>query len=153
MTTATRYPLSTLRSLREFCNDLTSSPAWRDVFEALNDPSTDQDFTVDGVRFISSDQIDQTQQDELSSDLYCLGCFNEWFLADILDIDVDVIQAMQKAEAFEALGKLIISMDKLPDLQSAYASSDGYGHHFNGYDGSEEEFTINGTTYHVFDCR
>jgi len=30
-------------------------------------------------------------------------------------------------------------------------SADGYGHHFNGYDGSEEEINLLGTDYIVFD--
>lgn len=142
---------SELKNIRTFCDSLTSTPDWREVVSNLQD-STD-DFTVDNVRFIKSDCIDAIQQEELSDDLYVLGCFNDWFLADVLDIDVDVIQAMQKAEAFEALGKLVVSLNKLPELQAAYASADGYGHHFNSYDFSKEEFTVNGVAYHVFDNR
>ena len=114
----------------------------------MNDES---DFEVSNVRFIRSDYIDEIQQDELSSDEYILGCFNSWFLAEVLDIDEDVIESIQKADAFEALGKLVISMDKLEELQESYASTDGYGHHFNHYDLSEEELTIGEHTYHVFD--
>jgi hypothetical protein len=58
---------------------------------------------------------------------------------------------MQKAEAYEAIGKLIISLCKLPELQEAYASADGYGHHFNSYDFEEKEITVDGLTYYVFD--
>ncbi len=116
----------------------------RDVIQAVAD--NESDFEVDNYRFISEDDIDQIQQDELESDEYILGCFNAWFLADVLGIDCDVIEAMQKAEAYEAVGKLVISMGKLAELQSAYASADGYGHHFNHWDGSEDEIG----NYHVF---
>ena len=142
---------SKIKEIKEFCLSLTSEPAWREVVE--NFVNQESDFEVDGVRFISSDCIDKTQQDELSNDLYCLGCFNSWFIADVLNIDVDVIDAMQKAEAFEALGKLIISLGKLPELQSAYSSADGYGHHFNSYDCGEEELTVDGSSFYVFDNR
>ena len=142
---------SELKTIRAFCNELTSTPDWREV--AQNIEEGEVDFTVDNVRFINSDDIDKIQQDELSWDEYALGCFNAWFLADVTGIDCDVFEAMQKAEAFEAIGKLIISMGKLEDLQQAYASTDGYGHHFNGYDFSEDELRVNGEMFYVFDCR
>ena len=139
---------SQVKATKKFCNDLFSTPDYREVIEN----SGRDDFTVDNVRFIRADAIDQIQQDELSCDEYVLGCFNAWFIADVLEIDQDVIEAMQKAGAFEALGKLVISMGKLEELQEAYARADGYGHHFNGYDFGEEEITIDGVDYHVFDC-
>lgn len=37
------------------------------------------------------------------------------------------------------------------EFAQAYSSVDGYGHHFNSYDGNEEEITINGNDYIVFD--
>ena len=142
---------SEIKNIRQFCETLTSTTDWREATQAIVDGRSD--FEVDGVRFINSDSIDKIQQSEISSDLYCLGCFNDWFIADITEIDVDVIQAMQKAEAFEAIGKLIISLGKLEELQAAYASSDGYGHHFNNYDGNEEELRVDGQMFHVFDNR
>ena len=142
---------SQVKAIRNFCDSLDSSPDYREVLQNILNGS--EDFEVDSVRFINSDSIDQIQQDELSNDLYCLGCFNDWFIADVTGIDTDVIEAMQKAEAYEAVGKLIISLGKLAELQEAYASADGYGHHFNYYDGAEEEFRINGETFHVFDNR
>ena len=71
-----------------------------------------------------------------------LGCFNAWFLAEVLEIDQDTIETLQNAEAYDGVGKLVLSMGKLEELQQAYASADGYGHHFSHYDGSEE--CING---------
>ena len=140
---------SELKAIREFCDDLTSQPDWREVAACIGE----DDFEVNNVRFIESDEIDEIQEKELGSDLYILGCFNASFLSSILEIDCEAIEAMQEAEAFEAVGKLIVSMDKLSEVQQGYASADGYGHHFNRYDFSEEELTVGGYTYHVFDNR
>lgn len=140
---------SELKAIRAFCNKLHSSPDWRKVAAAIEDSY--DDFEVGNVRFIDTDAIDHIQQEELSYDEYILGCFNAWFIADILDIDCDVIEAMQKEGGYEAVGKLIISLGKLEELQQAYARADGYGHHFNHYDFNEKKLTVNGTLYHVFD--
>ena len=102
-------------------------------------------------RLIRNHEIDEIMASELGAEPYLLGCFNDWFLADVLDISSDVIKALQEAQAYEALGKLIIDMDKLSDLQWAYAQADGYGHHFSTYDGSEVEIIgLDGETYHLF---
>lgn len=140
---------SDCKTIKNFCANLFSTPDWREVIGNIE--AGEVDFTVDDVRFINSADIDRIQQDELSSDEYILGCFNADFLSSVLDIDQDVIAAMQKAEAFEAVGKLIISLGKLEELQEYYASADGYGHHFNRYDFGEEELRVNGETFHVFD--
>ena len=97
------------------------------------------DFEINNYRFIHQGSIDEIQCNELESDEYILGCFTDWFLADVLELDIDVVQAMQKAEAFEALGKMVLSMDKLETLQEQYVSADGYGNHFAIYDGNEHE--------------
>ena len=115
----------------------------------------DEDFNVDvngtEYRVINESEIDSIMCDELENDLYILGCFNDWFLSNVLEIDVDVIRAMQEAEAFEALGKLILSMNKLAELQSEYVSADGYGHHFNSYDGNEwNTASVEGNSYYIF---
>ena len=99
--------------------------------------SSDDDFEVNGHRFIRQDAIAEIQREELSSDLYILGCFNADFLAGITDIDVDAIKAIQDAGAFEALGKLVLP--HIDDIQRQYSSVDGYGHHFAHYDGEEHE--------------
>ena len=140
---------SEIKAVKLFCDGLFSSPDWREVVQNVLDG--EDDFEVDNVRFISDDEIDSIQEDELACDDYVLGCFNACFLADILEIEQDVVEAMQKAEAFEAIGKLVKSLGRLGDLQAAYSNDDGYGHYFNSYDSGEEEITINGTLYHVFD--
>ncbi len=142
---------SQIKQVKEFCENLASAPDWKEVLPDLINGSPD--FEVDAVRFINTNDIDSILAEELSNDLYCLGCFNATFLSSILNIDADVIEAMQESEAYEAIGKLIISMDKLDELAEEYANADGYGHHFNRYDFGEEELTIGDATYHVFDNR
>ena len=140
---------SEIKQLKELVGDV--------YIDAINEAKEENDdFTLSSstngpeYRFILDSKIDTIMQDELASDEYILGCFNDWFLADVLSIDIDVIQAMQKAEAFEAIGKLVISLDKVEELQAAYSQADGYGHHFSHYDFSEEEMLICGHDYHVF---
>lgn len=99
--------------------------------------SEDDDFVLSGARIIHKDVIDKIQQDELLSDLYCLGCFNANFLADYLPLDTDDIEQLQKADAYTAIGK--IAAKYIEEIQEGYAAADGYGHHFNGYDFSEVE--------------
>lgn len=140
---------SQIKQIKAFCESLHSSPDWKEVLSNILDD--EDDFEVDNVRFIKDSAIDEIQQGELSSDEYILGCFNAWFLSDVTGIDTEVFEAMQKVDAYEAIGKLILSLDKIGELQQAYVSADGYGHHFNSYDFGEEELKINGETYHVFD--
>lgn len=147
----TNIKYSEIKNLKTFCEDLTSQPDWREVLNSIT--SYEQDFEVDNVRFIDTNSIDRIQQEELASDEYVLGCFYSHFLADVLEIEIEVIHAIQKDEAYTGLGKLIIAMGKLEELQQAYANADGYGHHFNHYDGNEEELFFAGNTYHVFDNR
>lgn len=140
---------SEIKKLKSFCDGLFSKPDYQEVIENIIDDN--DDFEVSNVRFIKAHCIDSIQQDELASDTYILGCFNDYFLADILNIDCDVIESMQKAEAYDAIGKLIISIGALESLQHEYARLDGYGHHFNRYDGNEDTLTVNNTEYYVFD--
>ncbi len=142
---------SEIKALKSFCENLASEPDWKEVLTEII--AGFDDFEIDNVRFVKADCIDKIQQDEMKSDLYCLGCFNSWFISDCIDIDRDVIEAMQKAEAYEAIGKLIISLGKLEEMQEEYARLDGYGHHFNRYDGNEETITVNNVEYYVFDNR
>jgi len=107
----------------------------REMLEKLFDG--EKDFEVDDYRFIQEDSIDSIMLEELSNDEFILGCFNASFLASTIEIDYDVIKSCQDCEAYEAIGKLIKSLDKLEEVQEAYVEADGYGHHFSSYDGVE----------------
>ena len=140
--------LSQIRTLKTFCNDLFSQPDFKEVI-TLAVENQENDFEVNNVRFIISDSIDEIQQEELKSDLYCLGCFNASFLAGVTGWPMGLIEAAQKGEAYEELGEVLV--DYIKEIQDGYASTDGYGHHFNGYDFSEDTIEIDGTEYFVFD--
>ena len=105
----------------------------REIIESMDQ----DDFHVGDYRFINMDEIDAIQRDELSSDTYMLGCFTAWFISDITGLDLDVVEKAQKDESFELLGAL---MEKEIDkVQEQYSSMDGYGQHFNHYDGNQDE--------------
>ena len=136
--------LSQLREVYQLANELGID--FKELVNNLTDESTD--FEVENYRFISSDEIDKIQQEELKSDLYILGCFNAWFIADNTNIPLKAVEALQKAEAFGELGEMML--DYIDDIQSEYVSADGYGHHFGRYDGNEYETVLNGVNYYYF---
>ena len=108
------------------------------------------DFTVDydgrEYRIIENDYIESIMKDELSSDTYLLGCFNAWFLSDIMNIPMDAIEKIQSSDCYDALGIIISNNDEMMnELVDKYISTDGAGHHFSSYDGSENdcgEYTV-----------
>ncbi len=139
---------SELKAVRKFCASLPSTPDWREVLLNIGE----DDFTVDNVRFISADAIDGIQADEMESDNYILGCFDSRAIAEATGWPVALIEAAQKGEAFAEIGGAM-SREQIEALQRIYSQADGYGHHFNGYDFGEEEVTLGGVDYLVFDCR
>lgn len=136
--------LSQLRDVKNLSNELDID--FRELTEQITDEN--YDFEIDNYRFIKVSEIDTIQQDELKSDLYILGCFSDWFIADNTNLSLKVIQALQKAEAFEELGELML--DDIEIIQSEYSRLDGYGHHFGRYDGNEHETVLNNVEYYYF---
>ena len=65
---------------------------WRNVVEQMQSSS---DVYEGCYRFIEASEIDQILGEELASDPYVLGCFNAWFIADILDIETEAVTDMQ----------------------------------------------------------
>lgn len=109
------------------------------------------DFTVDDYRFINESSIDEILADELVSDEYVLGCFADWLIADVAGLSQDLVSIIQEAEAFEALGRWMARDRELVEkLAEKYASYDGYGHHFAGYDGQQHEMSVNDVLFYVF---
>ena len=142
-TYATTY--TNLKEIKTFC-DIHSIDDWKEVTENLL--SASDDFEVNDYRFIRASEIDKIQIEELSSDLYILGCFTDWFITENTNLPLKVVQALQKAEAYEELGELMI--DSIEDIQAEYARLDGYGHHFAHYDHVTIEETFNGIEYYIF---
>jgi len=106
------------------------SLAVADEFEAFN---------LCNYLFVPTHRLDEYLADYLSNDEYCLGCFIPWFISDRTGVDQSVIESMQDCGAFEAVGKLILSLCDMKEFASAAASADGYGHFLNSYDGQEYE--------------
>lgn len=122
--------LSTARELVKLdCDE------WRDLLQGMMDGEAD--IQSDSYRAIHKDSIDEIMEEELLSDRYVLGCFNDWFIADITGLSLDAVQKAQKSDSYELLGELMVT--HIEEVVSSYVSMDGYGHHFSSYDGSEEE--------------
>lgn len=135
---------SDIKSIIELANELNIDK--KELFENVNE--SENDFTIEDYRFIKSDEIDEIQKDELKSDLYILGCFTDWFVADNTNIPLKAVEALQKAEAFEELGEMMLTY--IEEIQEEYARLDGYGHHFAHYDHHEQEAVLNGVHYYYF---
>lgn len=145
---------SEIKEVKDFCEGLHSEPEWREVVQCIVDG--DDDFEVENVRFIKDDVILSVMVDEIFADNYTLGCFNASFIAENSDLNYELVQACQESEAYEAIGKALndtLTNDEKEAFCEAYADADGYDHHFNGYNSSCEEVTIEGNLYHVFDKR
>ena len=127
--------LSASRELKKLVGD-----GWRDAM--INVRDNEEDFEVENYRFVQDAVIDEILAEELANDPYILGCFNAWFLTDHCDLSHDIITALQNGDEYEALGQHLIDNDKVAGIAKAYAGADGYGHHFNHWDGSEEEFML-----------
>lgn len=140
--------LSSIRKIKLFCDSLFSTPDWREVVASID--ADEDDFEVGGVRFITEDSIDAIQANEMESDEYVLGCFNSSAIADATGWPQALIEAAQKGEAYQEIGEAMTKED-IEALQRIYSRADGYGHHFNRYDFSEEYVRLNGKCFYVFD--
>ena len=129
--------------------DVTEDTIERDeIIEIMRKCKESDDVHLHDWRFISEDSIDDILKDELSSDVYMLGCFTAHFIADMVDLPVDEVEKAQKNESYELLGALMLK--NIDEVVEGYVAYDGYGHHFNPYDGDEQGTTIDGTTWYMF---
>ncbi|QCQ57902.1 hypothetical protein Barba22A_gp051 [Rheinheimera phage vB_RspM_Barba22A] len=146
---------STIKTVKSFCEGLHSEPCFREVITEIESGSFD--FEVNNVRFIKDDSILEIMAEEIfNGDDYVLGCFNAHFIADNSNLNYELVKAYQELEAFEAIGKALndtLSDSEKESFCEQYASADGYGYHFNRYDGNCEEIHINGELWLVFDNR
>lgn len=120
----------------------------REAIDSINMEMSD--FEAGNYRIIDTSEIDHIQCEELENNPYTLGCFNDWFIADVTDLSIDIVQALQEAGKYEAIGQHIIDNDYMSDIQQEYSRLDGYGHHFAHYDHQEHELYANGIDYLVF---
>jgi hypothetical protein len=135
-----------LAAITKLCDELGLD--LEEVIENIDDEK--DDFTVGDYRFIHQDEIDQILEDELGCDAYILGCFNDWFIVDNTDLSIDIVEALQKSEEYETIGRHILDNDYLAAFAKAYSDADGYGHHFNHWDGGQIEDILSETGYYVF---
>lgn len=119
----------------------------RELFEAIENETND--FEIDNYRFILESEAVEIATDMYKGDNYMLGCFNDWFISDNCDIKLNVVQALQKAQAFEELGELMQD-NGIDSLIEEYCRLDGYGAVFSSYDGNSDEVTICGNDYIIF---
>ena len=133
--------MKTKENLREFTeflrDDLELNLEQRREFSD-NVEAEVSDFELGNYRFIRFHDIEDIMVDELSSDAYILGCFNDYFLAGILDVPVEVIQTLQTHDSYEAIGEWLIQQDLVPELVDNYVLADGY-QHFAHYDGTWDD--------------
>jgi hypothetical protein len=118
--------------------------SWRDIVEQID--SGEEDFTVDGYRFISTDSINEILKEEISSDTYMLGCFVPSFMSGIIGLSQSVIEEAQSANSCDLLGQLMLN--NIDAVVEQYVRLDGYGGHFGVYDGNEN--SVDGEEYLYF---
>ena len=144
MTIATKYTELSDLGLTE--NDIE----WLITQASMGETDYTLEYSEQGSdwRMVAHDSAAEILAEQFKCDLYCLGCFSAWFIADHLGIDTTAVEAMQAIDGFEALGQLIASSDLVGFAQKA-VDADGIGHFFNLYDGSETEVYIDGKWFSV----
>ena len=100
---------------------------------------------------LTDDEADEKSKEYILDSLWA---FNASFIAGEIDLDEEVIQAIQDNGKCESNNDTIFNLiKKLGDIDSfidAAISADGRGHFMSSYDGCENEETINGTTYYIY---
>jgi len=140
--------LSEVKSLKELLNDDMDNV--RSFLDQIRMECQD-DFEVDNYRVIAAHVIDEKLLEYWQDDLYVLGGSYPHFLAAVTGIDQEVFEAMQKAEAYEAIGKLLVKGDHMQNYLATFWQYGGtYGEVFNSWDGSEKTAELNGETYYLF---
>ncbi|WP_422023376.1 hypothetical protein [Pyruvatibacter mobilis] len=127
------YPLSDIRkAVKEI------GAEWRDVAELMAN-GTDF-FAAAGDYWLLEEKAVEVLAEQLEGDPYVLGCFHAEFLADVTGWPSALIKAAQESDpGTQALGEMIIQEGKTERLAECYIAADGAGHHFNSWDGSEQD--------------
>lgn len=111
----------------------------------------DEDNYNNDYLVLTDDEADEKAADYIKDSLWA---FNASFIAGEIDLDEEVIQAIQDNGKCESNNDTIFNLiKKLGDIDSfieSAISADGRGHFMSSYDGCENEETINGTTYYIY---
>lgn len=137
--------LSEARSIYWFCREYGLD--FRDAME--NIIANKKDFVIDNYRFVDKDEIDDIMGKEMESDPFMLGCFRSTFLEYHTGLTARIVEALQKAEEYEAIGEYIIEEGLVADMQQDWAGQEGYGPHFSPYD-SKQIDDLEDIGYYVF---
>ena len=119
-----------------------------DLLENIQNKETN--FEVDNYTFLTEEEAIKEVVNMYECDEYLLGSFYASFIDDYIFLDIDDIIALQEAEQYQVIGKLIINSGKINEMMEEYIRLDGYGHALNSYDGNYEEFNINNIDYIVY---
>ena len=134
--TLTAHTLSDLKEIRELLSDDAAN--LREFVE--NARSGLNSFTVDDYLFCRDDDAARNMIiEQLDGDAYLMGCCSPMALADVTGLEPDTFTILHEAEAFDAAGKIVISLDKVADLADICILWDGAGHMLSSYDGEEVE--------------
>jgi len=107
-------------------------------------------FEVDNYTFITEEEALKEVINMYRGDEYILGCFYASFIDDYIFLDIDDIIALQEANQYQVIGKLILNSGNINEMMQEYIRLDGYGHALNSYDGNYEELNINNIDYIVY---
>ena len=115
--------------------EMTDKESVQAFVDGLEYPDTNyQIFTEDDAR--------ERVYDMYRGDDYMLGSFNPWFIADYVCLDTDTVETLQKSDAFEGIGRAIMSGGKFEEMMDNYIRLDGFGHALSSYDGNHEAYTL-----------
>jgi len=138
--------ISEAKNIINISNDLDICK--HDLLENIQNKETN--FEVDNYTFLTENEaLDEVvNMYEGNEDL--LGSFYASFIDDYILLDIDDIIALQEAEQYQVIGKLILNSGKISEMMEEYIRLDGYGHALNSYDGNYEELNINNVDYIVY---
>ena len=134
MTNATKITKDQIREIKAVLD--AEGVDWKDFIQKSRESD---DFEIGEFRFIHESAIDDIVVCQYEDDPYVLGCFNDWFIADNSTLSLDIVQALQSAGAFDAIGQHLIDSGEYEDVIIEACRIDGYGHMMNSYDGSTRE--------------
>ena len=132
--TAKDYTMEQIREIKAILD--AEGVDWK---EFIRESRESDDFELDGYRFIRESAIDEIVVSQYEDDPYVLGCFTDWFISDHSSLSLEIVQALQSAEKFDAIGEHLIDSGESKDMILEACRFDGYGHMMDSYDGDTRE--------------